>query len=158
LEVAGFTLLSHDKIPENACSRRRPDFIIDLGLLMIIIEVDEKQHKHLSRACELGRMMEIYQDLGGVPIIFIRYNPDSYVSATGERIKGLKKNLSREKRLVELVHKIKRRYTKGLKIPPYLSAYFLFYDGDPQKSKPVILDYEDVNRDELIERLKEPYV
>lgn len=163
LETAGFTLLSHDKIPENACSRRRPDFIIDLGPLMIIVEVDEKQHKHLSRACELGRMMEIYQDLGGVPIIFIRYNPDSYVSASGERIKGLKKNLSREKRLVELIHKIKRRYTRKSSsgrepsMPPYLSAYFLFYDGDLHKSKPVILDYEDVNRDELVERLQEPY-
>jgi hypothetical protein len=33
-------------------------------------------------------MMEIFQDLGNRPIVFIRFNPDEYVDANGQSIKS----------------------------------------------------------------------
>ena len=67
-----------DKKIEDGCSKRRPDLLLDLGYHIIIIEIDETQHKNYDEICENKRIMEISQDLGHRPIIFIRFNPDSY--------------------------------------------------------------------------------
>ena len=61
----------------GACSRRRPDVFIECMTHCIVIECDENQHK--SYGCENKRMMEIFQDVGNRPTVFIRFNPDSYV-------------------------------------------------------------------------------
>ena len=68
-----------DKKIQDGCSRRRPDLIVDLGYQIIIIEVDENQHEGYENSCENKRLMEISQDLGFRPIIFIRFNPDDYI-------------------------------------------------------------------------------
>lgn len=75
-----------DKIIDNGCSKRRPDCYIELFSHVIIIECDEEQHKDYS--CENKRMMEIFQDLGNRPIIFIRFNPDKYIDKNGKNIKS----------------------------------------------------------------------
>lgn len=67
-----------DRIIEGGCSRRRPDLLSDLGYQVIIVEVDEDQHTDYDAICENRRMMELSQDLGHRPIIFIRFNPDHY--------------------------------------------------------------------------------
>jgi hypothetical protein len=67
-----------DKINPNGCSKKRPDILIDLGYQIIIIEVDEKQHKNYDCSCDNKRIMEISQDNCHRPIVFIRFNPDSY--------------------------------------------------------------------------------
>jgi len=69
-----------DKIINGGCSKRRPDLLLDLYSQIIIIEVDEKQHRDISYdcSCENKRVMELSQDLGHRPIIFIRFNPDGY--------------------------------------------------------------------------------
>lgn len=67
-----------DKKVQDGCSRRRPDLLLDLGYQIIIIEVDENQHIDYDCSCENKRIMEISQDLGHRPIIFIRFNPDDY--------------------------------------------------------------------------------
>jgi len=74
-----------DKIVTGGCSRKRPDGLIDLYTHSIIIEIDEEQHRGYS--CERKRMMELFQDLGSRPIIFIRLNPDSY-TVNGKKMKG----------------------------------------------------------------------
>lgn len=43
------------------------------------IECDENQHKNYEKICENRRSMEIFEDLNFKPIIFIRFNPDSYI-------------------------------------------------------------------------------
>jgi len=68
-----------DKRVEGGCSRRRPDLLLDLGQKVIIIEIDENQHVGYDCSCENKRIMEISQDLGHCPIIFIRFNPDDYL-------------------------------------------------------------------------------
>jgi hypothetical protein len=47
---------------------------------IIIIEVDENQHIDYDCSCENKRIMELSQDLGHRPIIFIRFNPDDYTN------------------------------------------------------------------------------
>ena len=68
-----------DKAVKDGCSKRRPDLLLDLGYQIIIIEVDENQHTDYDCSCENKRIMELSQDLGHRPIIFIRFNPDSYL-------------------------------------------------------------------------------
>ena len=68
-----------DKIISGGCSRRRPDVLLDLGYQVIIIEIDENQHIDYDCSCENKRIMELSQDMGHRPIIFIRFNPDDYM-------------------------------------------------------------------------------
>jgi hypothetical protein len=74
-----------DKTVVGGCSQKRPDGLIDLLTHSIIIEIDENQHRGYS--CENKRSMELFQDLGSRPIIFIRLNPDGYTS-NGKKKKG----------------------------------------------------------------------
>ena len=67
-----------DKRVVDGCSKRRPDLLLDLIYQIIIIEVDENQHTNYDCSCENKRLMELSQDLGHTPIIFIRFNPDDY--------------------------------------------------------------------------------
>ena len=67
-----------DKIIQGGCSKRRPDLLLDLGNQIIIIEVDENQHTDYDCSCENKRIMELSQDIGHRPIVFIRFNPDDY--------------------------------------------------------------------------------
>ena len=65
---------------------------------------------------------------GGIPIIFLRYNPDNY------QINGKKQNISPQKREIELVKWVKY-YQNVDNIQGYdLSVQYLFYtDGDNAK-------------------------
>ena len=67
-----------DKKISGGCSRRRPDLLLDLVYQIVIIEIDENQHIEYDCSCEDKRMMELSQDLGHRPIVFIRFNPDDY--------------------------------------------------------------------------------
>ena len=68
---------------QDGCSRRQPDLILDLGFQVVIIEVDENQHRN-GYSCENKRVMELSLDVGHRPIVFIRFNPDSY--KTSEKV------------------------------------------------------------------------
>jgi hypothetical protein len=67
-----------DKQIQDGCSRKRPDLILDLGNLVIIIEIDENQHNTYDCSCENKRIMQLSQDVQHRPIVFIRFNPDEY--------------------------------------------------------------------------------
>ena len=75
-----------DKKIQDGCSKRRPDLLLDLGTQLIIVEVDENKHSQYDCTCEHKRLMEISQDVGHRPIIFIRFNPDSYIDDNGNKI------------------------------------------------------------------------
>jgi hypothetical protein len=74
-----------DKIISGGCSRRRPDLLIYLDDYVIIIEIDENQHMDYDCSNDNTRNLEISKDLNQKPIIFIRFNPDSYKSG-GKKI------------------------------------------------------------------------
>ncbi len=110
---------SYDKIPEYSCNLYRPDFVIDNGMNIVIVEVDENQHQSYEKKCEEERMFNISQDFGGIPVCFIRYNPDKYK----EKGKVVKLKTGRHKKLLETIN--------GAKLYPsteLLSVVYLFYD------------------------------
>ena len=74
-----------DKRVQDGCSRRRPDLFLDMGSHVIIVEIDENQHTSYDCSCENKRLMEISQDLGHRPVVFIRFNPDDYIDETGTK-------------------------------------------------------------------------
>ena len=67
---------------------RRPDLLLDMGSHIIIVEIDENKHSGYDCSCENKRLMEISQDLQHRPIVFIRFNPDSYKNQDGVLIKS----------------------------------------------------------------------
>lgn len=108
-------------VAENSCGRERPDFVWDCSTHFVILEVDENQHKSYPKECEIIRMINIAQSLGGPPVVFIRYNPDSY------RTKKLMYNTRqsfRHKTLITFLKEI-------LRTPPinFTEAVYIFYDG-----------------------------
>ena len=82
-----FTWITDKKVIDG-CSKRRPDLLLDLGSHIVIIEIDENKHSTYDCSCENKRVMEISQDLGHRPIVFIRFNPDGYTDETGNAIKS----------------------------------------------------------------------
>lgn len=67
-----------DKRIADGCSRRRPDLCLDMGSHLIMAEIDENQHMDYDCSCENKRLMELSQDVGHRPIVFLRFNPDDY--------------------------------------------------------------------------------
>jgi hypothetical protein len=70
----------NDKCIPDGCSKKRPDLLLDLGYQVIIIEIDENQHTGYDCSCENKRLMELSQDNNHRPMIFIRFNPDEYIT------------------------------------------------------------------------------
>ena len=75
-----------DKTIQDGCSKRRPDIRGDMGSHIVITEIDENSHSVYDCSCENRRVMEISQDVGHRPIVFIRFNPDTYTDTNGNKI------------------------------------------------------------------------
>jgi len=73
--------ITHDKHVE--CHRYRPDFVFDIGSHIIVIEIDENQHRSYDTSCDNKRLMSIFQGLGSRPMIMVRFNPDRYDNVQG---------------------------------------------------------------------------
>lgn len=131
-------LISHDRVVESGCNKYRPDYVIDNNYNFLIIEVDENQHKDKSYNCEINRMKEITNCFGSTPVIFIRFNPDSY--SVGNRI--IESYYGREKILNDLLQTLKNNSNN---ISDLLSVYYLFYNEFTTPERKVIsMEYEPV--------------
>jgi hypothetical protein len=131
-----------DKIINGGCSKRRPDLLLDLLYQVIIVEIDENQHINYDCSCENKRVMQLSQDLGHRPIIFIRFNPDGYnkngttiTSCWGQNKKGIcvvKKTKKEEwsQRLKLLEDKIDYWITPENQTNKTVEIIQLFYDDD----------------------------
>ena len=86
-EFPNFTWIADKKV-QDGCSKKRPDLLLDLGDQVVIVEVDENQHTDYDCSCENKRLMELSQDLQHRPIVFIRFNPDSYTNEKGEKVRS----------------------------------------------------------------------
>lgn len=80
----------YDRIIQGACSKRRPDFYMDCGTHNLVIECDEEQHE--DYACENKRIMQLFLDGGSIPLVIIRFNPDSYIDETGNKVASCFRN------------------------------------------------------------------
>lgn len=76
----------HDKRIQDGCSARRPDLFLDMGTHIVIIEIDENRHDAYDCTCENKRIMQLSQDVGHRPMVFLRFNPDSYTKQDGTTI------------------------------------------------------------------------
>jgi len=124
-----------DEIIDNNCSRKRPDFVYHCGTHVLLIEVDENQHKSYKCSAygddkngkmkgEMIRMYEIAQSFDGLPCIFLRYNPDHFNDKSNKRV-----TITNKKRHEYLIKWVKKclKYDKDLYCG--YKVKFLFYDG-----------------------------
>jgi hypothetical protein len=102
-----------DKKVQDGCSKRRPDLLLDMGTHVIIVEIDENAHTDYDCSCENKRLMEISQDLGHRPIVFIRFNPDDYTDKDGNKIKSCWK-LNRKTGLIGLDQTKKKEWIERI--------------------------------------------
>lgn len=74
----------------GACSKRRADISIDCGSHVVIIEIDEEQHNLLQHSDYKNdkRNIELIQDYGNRPVVFIRFNPDKYIDRNSTKIQS----------------------------------------------------------------------
>lgn len=84
-QFPSFDMIANKKVPDG-CSGKRPDIMFHFGSHIIVIEVDENQH--FTYECEQRRMLEIMQDAGTIPSVFIRFNPDAYKQEDGTKVKS----------------------------------------------------------------------
>jgi very-short-patch-repair endonuclease len=102
----------------GVCGNFRPDFLIDCGTHVVVIECDEYQHNTYEQDCEEVRMVNIQQSLG-IYTVFIRYNPDTF------SINGKQQKVSQEERLKILKERIDYHITKPL--DKHMHIEYLFY-------------------------------
>lgn len=77
LDSSKFNYTSYDKIiTETNCGRKRPDFVFNSKdrRHLIVLEVDENQHKSYPEECECIRMINLTNEVWG-NIMYIRYKP-----------------------------------------------------------------------------------
>jgi hypothetical protein len=118
LTVCGFDFI-RDTRPHGATHRFRPDFFFDRGTHVVILEVDEKQHKKYPKNDEIIRMECIQKDLDK-PTVFLRYNPDVY------RVDGVVTRIKHEER-----HKILKRALASILYTSHtvpLTVYKMYYN------------------------------
>jgi len=119
-----------DEVVDKSCSNKRPDFVYHCGTHIVIVEVDENQHKSYKCTAygdnkegkmkgENIRMFEIAQSFDGLPVVFLRYNPDNY------KVNGVLGKYATSKRhdlLVKWIRKCLRERIDGFNVK------YLFYD------------------------------
>jgi hypothetical protein len=119
----------HDKIPNGTkCGRERPDFVFKFVDRIVILEVDENQHKSYPEECEKIRMLNITQSFGGIPVFWIRYNPDDFKTLNEKRKSTITQN-AKEQHLIDWLKWSFQREMKNLG-----EVVYLFYDGCKEKT------------------------
>lgn len=118
-----------DKSIERECGKERPDILIQLPTHNIIIEVDEFQHsKGYCKEGELNRMKNITSSFGGIPCIFIRYNPDSYT--TPHLHSANYQAIRKEKVLIKWIrYAIEEKLEEICENNALCNVVYLFYDN-----------------------------
>ena len=76
-----------DRPVPNECEvKRRPDRMNEFESHILILEVDEQQHKKYPEIVEIKRMRELWLANKEKPIVVIRFNPDQYVDKEKHKI------------------------------------------------------------------------
>ncbi len=146
--------------------RKRPDAYFDRGTYSLILEVDECQHARgfmhskiaeqvsgdeaqseaktsaqgktagYSCDCEMTRMVLLHQ-VCGQATVFVRFNPDSYKGARGQRVPA---NTSRYPFIAQYVKSLIRDLDAK---PPRDGLYviYLYYDGYDGRAQRYLVDY-----------------
>lgn len=119
---AGMRWTSWDKqLPESSCGRYRPDFTFEVATHVVVLEVDEFEHARPGYECDNRRMLDVYNAYGGMPVVFVRYNPDT------PEIDGRRRAMPSQRRKGLLVSEV----CAALRAPPVhpLSIVRVMYSG-----------------------------
>jgi len=135
---------THDKIIDSVCGkddRSRPDFVYNCNTHIVIVEVDEHQHRNNCSVGEINRMKNLFFAYEGTPVVFIRYNPDNFV------FRGKKGDIPQGKREDVLLKWVDKAINT---LPNFsLSVVHLFYDGYKDTTKE-FLEIDPYFYDELV--------
>jgi hypothetical protein len=152
LKDNGLKMTQIDKmIDAGVCGKERPDIMIVTDSCIIINEIDEHAHKHSECArfcrcpvdkdnrkvyhckCDIGRMLDIAQSSGGLPVYFIRWNPDKY-KTDGKMVS----DKERLRKLLEWNLKI----MKIQEHKAFLSVIYLYYDNHKIPKLEILQEFE----------------
>lgn len=121
-----------DKSGKNA----NIDFVIGVNGGLVMLEVDEYQHKYEGYSCDLSRMAKVHETLtlagSDIPIFWIRYNPNAF------RVDGVSqkcKKVDRERWLIDFLSKL------DLREFPQMTICYKYYDEE--NGIPVVAQNED---------------
>jgi hypothetical protein len=123
---------SYDRVIDTSCGLERPDFLIDCDTHKVVLEVDENQHNSYNPECEKARMINISQTIG-MPVIFIRYNPDKFKRVI-KYDKKITKKYKKELLLKWIKHSFTLAPTTGNE---FLRVVYLFFDNFNPETIPV---------------------
>jgi hypothetical protein len=126
LDARGLKGQSTDTVVDaGVCGKERPDRVYDFGDKIVVLECDEHQHQERACLCEQARMVNLGQSFGGLPVYFIRWNPDNY---SPESIRKNPEILAKRYKLCgDLIADIKKG--KGALPVALVAAIYLYYDG-----------------------------
>jgi hypothetical protein len=102
-------------------NREEKEIVYDCKTHQVHVEVDEKMHSGYCVQGEKNRMINLYMSEGGVPLVFLRYNPDSFTDLNCVRSKIPRSK--REEDLVKWVGYFMDRCPKK-----QVGVKYLFYD------------------------------
>jgi hypothetical protein len=126
--IPNYTL--YDKVIEPGLEKslygsNRPDFLWKLFDRWVVVECDELQHRGHSYSCEKRRELEISNCCGELPIVFIRYNPDTFSTGSkSSRVKAFDESVA--KRHEAVLTTLKNAFAEVN--PSGLKFVKLFYD------------------------------
>ncbi len=145
LNINEQNILINKKISAGS-STYRPDLLITLTNLNIIIEIDERQHSIYNKIKEKNRIEEIFKDLNNKSLIVIRLNPDKYINIDGVKKKSIfcKDKLTKIYKIRYInqynirLNKVKfiiNYYLNIINIDNIIYNYHLFFDGYDDNDK-----------------------
>lgn len=84
------------------CGKYRVDFEFEHALGVVLLEYDEQMHADRVLRCELVRQAEVALGYGGLPVHWIRFNPDAF------KVDGVTRVTKREEREKELLKQLQQ--------------------------------------------------
>ena len=112
-------------IDRGVCGNDKPDRLYRGEETSTVLEVDEMWHRYYNLVCELTRMFNIAQSLGGQQVFFVRWNPDAYTPRSGEMVR-----LPQRKQILEkLLRGLQDGSAQPTPLPNVLvQVLYLFYN------------------------------
>lgn len=117
--------IRYDKqLPDQNCTKFRPDVLFVLPFRKLIVECDENSHKLIPNDCEAKRMSDLASSGEILPTVFIRFNPDLYRDSEGK-----KRKISIEQRLSKLRDEIEYWLDQVHEQKEFITVVYLYYDN-----------------------------
>jgi hypothetical protein len=135
----------NQQLPDRFCASNclRPNFMFDMGTHLVVLKVDQDQHKRYPEECELVRMYTIVETTG-LPVRFIRYNPDEF------EVDGHAMEVARQDRLDILGRELREAFHAALDTTR-MSVKNLFYNTVEGAAYVQDVSYEvDANIDNMV--------